>query len=117
MSRVSRPTDHQPAACASRNIDPMNITATIALAGVYCSRPARCAVAWRTNLWGSEIRFEVVTCVQSGSDVVLVGESAENLLLVDPVLGEVDRFGPLRIGLGRGELAEGTVRPGSVVMA
>ncbi len=28
-------------------------------------------------LWGPEIRFEVVTSGQSGSEVVLVGESAE----------------------------------------
>jgi hypothetical protein len=27
-----------------------------------------------------------------GDDVVLVGESAENLLPADPMLGEVDRF-------------------------
>ena len=58
----------------------------------------------------------MVTCGQSGSDVVLVGEPAEDLRAVDPVLGEVDRFGPLGIGLGRGGLAGGTVRPGSVVM-
>jgi len=32
------------------------------------------------------------------------------------MLGEVDRIGPLGIGLGRGELAEGTVRPSSVVV-
>ena len=75
----------------------------------------RFLAAW-TTLWGSEIRFDVVTCGQSGSDVVLVGESVEDLLPVDPVLGEVDRFGPLGIDSGRGELAEGTVRPGSVVM-
>ena len=49
-------------------------------------------------------------------DVILVGESAEDLLSVDPVLGEVDRFGRLGIGLGRDELAEGTVRPSGVVM-
>jgi hypothetical protein len=68
------------------------------------------------RVWGSEIRFEVVTCGQSGSDVVLVGESAEDLLAAGPVPGEVDRSGPLGLGLGRGELAEGTVRPGSVVV-
>jgi hypothetical protein len=44
----------------------------------------------------------VVTCGQLGGDVVLVGESAEDLLPVDPVLGEVDRFGPLGTGLGIG---------------
>jgi hypothetical protein len=32
------------------------------------------------------------------------------------VLGEVDRIGPLGIGLGRSELAEGAVRPSSVVV-
>ena len=37
---------------------------------------------------GSEIRFGVVTRWQSGSEVVLVGESAEGLLPADPVLGE-----------------------------
>jgi len=65
---------------------------------------------------GSEIRFGVVTRGQSGSDVVLMGESAEDLFPADPVLGDVDRFGPPGIGLGRGELAEATVRPGSVVV-
>ena len=30
---------------------------------------------------------------QLGSDVVLVGESAEDLFPVDPVLGEIDRLG------------------------
>ena len=69
-----------------------------------------------STLWGSEIRFGVVTRGQSGSDVVLVGESAEDLLPADPVLGDVDRLGPPGIGLGRGELAEGTVRPGGVVV-
>ena len=72
--------------------------AEFSLIDVFSDRP------FGGNLWGSEIRFEVVTCVQSGSDVVLVGESAENLLLVDPVFGEVDRFGPLRIGLVRPKL-------------
>ena len=32
------------------------------------------------------------------------------------MLGEVDWIGPLGIGLDRGELAEGAVRPGSVVV-
>ena len=32
------------------------------------------------------------------------------------MLGDVDRVGRLGIGLGRGELAEGTVRPGGVVV-
>jgi hypothetical protein len=44
------------------------------------------------NPWGSEIRFGVVTSGQSGGDVVLAGESAEDLRPADPVLGEVDRF-------------------------
>lgn len=34
-----------------------------------------------------------VPCGQLGSYVVLVGESAEDLFPVDPVLGEVDRLG------------------------
>ena len=47
---------------------------------------------------------------------MLVGEPAENLLSVDPVVCEVDWFGRLGNGLGRGELAEGTVWLGGVVM-
>ena len=45
-----------------------------------------------------------------------MGESAEDLLPADPVLCEVDRLGRPGAGLGRGELAEGTVRPGGVVV-
>jgi len=67
------------------------------------------------TLWGSEIRFGV-SCGQSGGDVVLVGESAEDLLPADPELGEVDRFRRMGVSLSRGELAEGTVRPGSVIV-
>ena len=44
---------HQPDACASRSIDAISITATIAFTGVYCSGPARCAVACRTNRTGA----------------------------------------------------------------
>ena len=53
---------------------------------------------------------------QSGSDVVLVGESAENLSAADPVLGEADRLWWLTLGLSWCELAEGAVRPGSVIV-
>ena len=49
--------------------------------------------------------------------MVLVGESAEDLLPADPVLGEVDRFGRPGAGLGWGELAEAAARPGRVVAA
>jgi hypothetical protein len=45
-----------------------------------------------------------------------VGESAEDLLLADPVLGEVDQFRRPGVGLSWGALAEGTVRPGGVVV-
>jgi len=44
-----------------------------------------------------------------------VRESAEDLLRVDPVPGEVDLLRP-GAGLGRGELAKGTVRPDGVVV-
>jgi hypothetical protein len=44
------------------------------------------------TLWGSEMRFGV-SCGQLRSDVVLVGESAEDPFPVDPVLGEVDWLG------------------------
>jgi hypothetical protein len=47
--------------------------------------------------------------------LVLVGESAEDLFSADLVLGEVDlRW--LGGSLGWRELAEGTVRPGGVVV-
>ncbi len=45
-----------------------------------------------------------------------MGESAEDLFPADPVVGEVDRFGWSGADLGRGELAEGAVRPGCVVV-
>ena len=51
-----------------------------------------------------------------GGDVVLVGEPSQDLFAAYPVVGEIDRFRWLSVGLGRGELSEGTVRPGSVVM-
>jgi hypothetical protein len=45
-----------------------------------------------------------------------VGKSTENLLPTDSVLGEVDRFRRASVSLRWGELAEGTVRPGSAVL-
>ena len=45
-----------------------------------------------------------------------MGESAENLLPADTVVGEVDRFGWAGVSLSRGELAKSTVRPGGVVV-
>ena len=51
----------------------------------------------------------------SGGDLVLVCESAEDLFPSDPVLGQVDLRWP-GVSLSRGELAEGTVRPGCVVV-
>src|ERR1700758_2202400 len=53
---------------------------------------------------------------QLSGDVVLVGEPAEDLLPPDPVGGEVDRFWWTGVGLSWGELAEGAVRPGGVVV-
>jgi hypothetical protein len=57
-----------------------------------------------------------VSSEQLGIDVVLVGKSAEDLLPVDLVLDEVDRLGRAGVGLRRGELAEGAVRPGRFVV-
>ena len=51
----------------------------------------------------------------SGGDLVLVRESAGDLFPAYLVLGEVDLRWPAA-GLSRCELAEGTVRPGGVVM-
>jgi hypothetical protein len=51
----------------------------------------------------------------SGGDPVLVRESAEDLFSADRVLGEVDLQRP-GVSLSGWELAEGTVRPGGVVM-
>ena len=76
-------------------------------------RPARRRCAG--TLWGSEMRFGV-PCGQLGSYVVLVGESAEDLFPVDPVLGEVDRLGRAGRCLSWGQLAEGAMRPGPVVV-
>jgi hypothetical protein len=45
-----------------------------------------------------------------------VGEPAKNLLPADAVLGEVYQLRWLAVGVSRGELAEGTVRPGRVVV-
>jgi hypothetical protein len=45
-----------------------------------------------------------------------MGESPEDLLPADPVLGEVDRLRWLAVGLRWGDLAEGAVRPGGVVV-
>jgi hypothetical protein len=52
----------------------------------------------------------------SGGGLVLVRESAEDLFSADPVVGEVDRLRRPGVSLTRCELAEGTVRPGGVVM-
>jgi hypothetical protein len=51
----------------------------------------------------------------SSGDLVLVREAAEDLLSTYPVLGEVDLRWPA-VSLGRWQLAEGAVRPGSVVV-
>jgi hypothetical protein len=48
--------------------------------------------------------------------LVLVRESAEDWFSADLVVGEVDRLGWPGVSLGRCELAEGTVRPGGVVV-
>ena len=61
------------------------------------------------TLWGSEMQFGV-PCGQLGSYVVRVGEPAEDLIPVDPVLGEVDRLGRARRCLSWGQLAEGAMR-------
>jgi hypothetical protein len=45
-----------------------------------------------------------------------VGEPAKDLFPADLVVGEVDWFGWPGAGLGRGELAEGTVAPGVVIV-
>jgi len=60
------------------------------------------------TLWGSKMRFWV-PCGQLGSYVVLVGEYAEDLFPVDPVLGEVDRPGRAGRCLSWGQLAEGAM--------
>jgi hypothetical protein len=45
-----------------------------------------------------------------------VGESAKDLFPADQVVGAVCRFGWTSVSLSRCELAEGSVRPASVVM-
>ena len=51
----------------------------------------------------------------SGGDQVLVRESAEDLFPAQPVLSQVDLWWP-GVSLSGCELAEGTVRPGGVVV-
>jgi len=46
-----------------------------------------------------------------------MGESLENLLPADPLLGEIDRTRRAAVGLIWRELAEGAVGPGRVVAA
>ena len=81
--------------------------------------------AWNLRNWNRGARIHdragdlLSSCSSvrlSGGDLILVRESAEDLFPADPVLGEVD----LRwrgVSLSRCELAEGTVRPGCVVVA
>jgi hypothetical protein len=76
--------------------------------GVRADLEARCTEYPQLTaaiLWGSEMRFGV-PCGQLGSYVVLVGESAEDLFPVHPVLGEVDRLGRAGRCLSWGQLAE-----------
>src|ERR1035438_5493265 len=72
-------------------------------------RPLR----WPVGL-GNTIRG---VCGQLRGDVILVGEPAKNLLPADAMLGEVYQLRWLAVGVSRGELAEGTVRPGRVVVS
>jgi SRSO17 transposase len=66
---------------------------------------ARRLVAVTADPVGLGNRFRVVTCVLRsdagwlGGDVVLAGESSENLLLADAVVGEIDRLRWLAGGL------------------
>jgi hypothetical protein len=52
----------------------------------------------------------------SGGDLVLVRESAEDLFSADLVLGQIGWLRRPGVSLSRRELAEGTVRPGGVVV-
>jgi hypothetical protein len=61
------------------------------------------------NLWRSEMRFGV-PCGQLGSNVVLVGESAEDLFPADPVLGKADRG--CRKPMPPGDIHESRLRRG-----
>jgi hypothetical protein len=66
---------------------------------------------------GLEYTTVAVTCFfsqhvrPSGSDMVLVRESAEDLLAADPVLGKVDWLGWPGVSLSWRELAKRAVRP------
>ena len=72
----------------------------------------RARSSWaRRNDCGSDLLLLIAARLSSG-DLVLVRESAEDLLPADPVLGEVDLLRP-GADLGRGDLVKGTVRPGS----
>src|ERR1035441_5054364 len=64
---------------------------------------------------GGDLRLLVTAWSCQVGDLVLVCESAEDLFSADPVLSQVDLRWP-GVGLSGCELAEGTVRPGAVVM-
>ena len=76
----------------------------------------------RPTLWarihdcGGDLPSSCGSVRLSDSDLVLMCESAEDLLPVDPVIGEVDRLRRPGVSLSRCELAGGTVRPGGVVV-
>jgi len=74
------------------------------------------AAALEANLWGSEIRFGVA-CGQLGGDVILLGESPEDLLPADPVLGEVDRLQRLAVGLSWCEMADKAMHMGAETLS
>jgi len=52
----------------------------------------------------------------SGGDLVFVGDPAKDSLSADAMFGEVDRLRRSCLGLSRGELGEGPVRPAGVVV-
>src|SRR5262249_55257101 len=94
-----------------RGVGGLHLTGVIEVGG-----PPR-ALRWRAILWGSNTRSlrDPLSSWLSGGDLVLVRKPAEDWFPADPVLGEVDLKRP-GLSLSRCDLAEGTVRPGCVVV-
>lgn len=74
------------------------------------------------GVWGSENTICMVTCVfmatPGGKAAMQYSRMSppEDLLLTDPLVGEIGRLRGLAVGLSWCELAEGTVRPSRVAM-
>jgi hypothetical protein len=113
--RHRRPSDHGPSWVPGR----AGAALANAMAITDCEKADHRGMAscWaRIHDRGGDLPSSCRSVRLSDSDLVLMCESAEDLLPVDPVIGEVDRLRRPGVSLSRCELAEGAVRPGGVVV-